>query len=67
MTIGEAIKSMREERGMSRNKLAIASGLAIITIQSYEQGRRVPNLDAYSKLSAAFGLSPGGILDRVRN
>ena len=63
MRVADAIKRLREQRDWTQNDLAIKSGLAKITIEKYEAGERVPNLDSYEKLSAAYNLSPGGILE----
>lgn len=48
------LQELREEAGISVNKLAKLSGIPESTIRTYEQGRLVP-LDKADKLLAALG------------
>jgi transcriptional regulator with XRE-family HTH domain len=40
--IGRRLESFRKQRGLSRYKLAMLTGLAEDTIRKYEQGKRTP-------------------------
>ena len=44
MTIGEAIKKARKDRGYSRERLARACGIARETIRKWEDGENSPTL-----------------------
>ena len=44
MTIGEAIRKARKERGYSRNRLADEAKISVMTIVRWELGISTPNL-----------------------
>jgi transcriptional regulator with XRE-family HTH domain len=56
MTFGERLRQLREERGLTREGLASASGVPLGTIHGYEIGRRLPALAATLKLGKALGV-----------
>src|SRR5829696_8930840 len=47
---------IREERGLSQQGLAVASGVNKATINQIERGRRSPNLDTLEKLADALAV-----------
>src|SRR4051812_29038399 len=47
---------IREERGLSQQALADASGVNKATINQIERGRRSPNLETLEKLAGALGV-----------
>jgi transcriptional regulator with XRE-family HTH domain len=47
---------IREERGLSQQRLADASGVNKATINQIERGRRSPNLETLEKLAGALGV-----------
>lgn len=58
MTIGERIKTIRKEKGLSQAKLADASGLKKITISEYEAGKYKPRTENIIKIADALGVPP---------
>ena len=56
MTIGEKIKFLRKERGMTQKQLADASGVCSRLIQRYEYGDGIPNTDTLLKISSGIGV-----------
>lgn len=62
MTIGERIKSERKRAGLTQEKLAKDSGLATITIQQYESGKRQPRLEQLRKIATTLQIPLADIL-----
>lgn len=57
--IGEAIRKLREEKGMTQTELAKAIGYESRAAISYlESGKRIASVDCIGKLSEALGVSP---------
>lgn len=54
MKIGDYIKKLREDRGLSLNMLAIKAGLSNATISYIENGRNKPSLQTLQKLAEAL-------------
>lgn len=54
MNIGRAIKLCRNQKELSKTKLAELSGLSISYITLLEQGKRDPNLSAIIKICQAL-------------
>lgn len=57
MTIGELIKTWRKEKGLTQKQLAEKTGIATITIQQYEGGKRVPKAEFLARIAQALGVS----------
>lgn len=57
MTFGEKLRELREEKGMPRQALAVASGVTFATIHGYEIGRRAPSFANVVKLASALGVT----------
>lgn len=55
MSIGEKIKSKREERDMTQQQLADAVGCARANIAQYELGSKAPSLAMSKSLAKFFG------------
>lgn len=56
-TIGERIKELREERRISQSDLAGAIKVSRMTIQNYEQGKRIPDINFAIKTSEYFDVT----------
>jgi transcriptional regulator with XRE-family HTH domain len=54
---------LRKARGWSQAKLAEAIGVEQPTIQRWESGKRVPDLDNIVALSIALGVKPGSLIE----
>lgn len=59
------LQALRENRGISKNELAVRTGLARSFITYLEQGRANPSAESLARLGYALGLSPGDILKRA--
>lgn len=59
MTVGERIKKLREEAGLTRPQLAELSGVPLETIKSYEDAERAvdPSMTRAFKIARALGCS----------
>jgi len=54
MDIGERIKSIRQNKKMSREDLATKLGVSKFTIAKYEQGQRWPNIKILKEIATAL-------------
>ncbi len=57
------LKELRKKRGLSQAKLAEMVGVEQPTIQRWEAGKRLPDLNDLGGLSQALGVSMGALLD----
>lgn len=57
MNIGEAIKALRIERGLTQEALALDADVATSHLSRIEQGKRKPSEDALARLAVALGTS----------
>ena len=57
MNIGERLKEIRVKSGFTQKNLAEKTGLATITIQSYEANKFKPKLDTLEKIALALDVS----------
>ena len=55
--LGKRIKSYRESKNMTQNKIAEILGVKSATISKYESGLLEPNVDALKKLAELFEIS----------
>ncbi len=56
--VGQAIKRLREERGMTQELLAEAIGVSRQAVSKWESGRASPGTANLQALSALFGMPP---------
>jgi transcriptional regulator with XRE-family HTH domain len=63
MGVGERIKRLRKERGLTQAQLADASGLSRTGLGDIERGKRVPQYDTLAKLSRGLGVSVALLFD----
>jgi transcriptional regulator with XRE-family HTH domain len=56
-TMGERLKRIREERGFSQTELAVAAGIPVGSLRSWERNRREPLLGSAARLAQALGVS----------
>ena len=67
MTIGESIRKAREDRGYSRQRLAIRSGVSYHAIQRWEQENSNPTVINLIPIADALGISLDELVGRRRN
>lgn len=58
MTIGENIRRIRKERGLTQKKLGELCMIAEPTIRRYEAGTLNPKLETVEKIASALGVAP---------
>ena len=57
MTIGENIKRLRKERGLTQKKLGELCGIAEPNIRKYENSKQNPKLETAEKIAVALGVT----------
>ena len=67
MKIGDRMKKLREEKGLTQSELGKELGISPSTIGMYEQGRRVPDVQILKKMSAFFNVSIDYLLENVNH
>ena len=55
--IGENVKRLRSEKGMTQKELAAALGVSYQMVQTWERGARNPKMETIQKIAAALGVS----------
>lgn len=59
----EGLQALRKRRGLSQAKLAELVGVEQPTVQRWESGKRLPDLDSLQTLAKVLGVTPGSLLD----
>jgi transcriptional regulator with XRE-family HTH domain len=57
MQLGEMLKKLRNEAGLSQHKLAQMMGLTQSTVANYEKNQRHPNLEVLARFAELFDVS----------
>ncbi len=60
--VGELIRRMRDEAGMTQEELAIEAGVSPTTLVRIEKGAARPRGKTLAKISAALGVEPGELV-----
>ena len=63
---GEAVRSIRKQRGISQESLALICGLDRTYISGIERGARNPSLTNIFKIAAALDIGPAKIFARAQ-
>lgn len=63
MTVGELIKSVRIEKGMTQKQVADACGMADSAIRKYESGKIIPKQETINRIARALGVSTLRFID----
>lgn len=63
--IGNKIKKLREQRGMTQEQLAKLVSLSQQTVDHYEKGRARPSIDTVNLLADIFSVSTDYLLGRT--
>ena len=63
MMIGDRIKTLRKERGLSQSALALRMGLTQQAIGKWEAGRSTPDYHMLVRLARALGIEPDLLFD----
>ena len=62
MNIGERIKSLRKQKGLTQKELAKLSSISEISIRKYESGDRQPKQKAIYHLAKALDVNEGWLM-----
>lgn len=62
MDIGDIIKKLRKEKGLTQKKLAELTGLAEITIRQYEAKKYIPKTQQLEKICQALDVNPNSMI-----
>jgi transcriptional regulator with XRE-family HTH domain len=57
--LGEAVRQLRERRGMTQEAVARDAGITTATLSLIERGQANPTWDTLKKITAALGSSMG--------
>ena len=63
MTIGEKIKRLLKEKGMSQNELARRAGMSSSGMSTIITGAFEPRMDNLRQIAQVLGCQPGDLLD----
>ena len=61
--VGQRIRTIRDERRLTQDELAVRSGIDGTNIRSYEGGRAMPNVYSLMRIANALETQPGDLLD----
>ncbi len=64
-TVGNNIKILREEKGITQRQLAIMLNMSYKTISHWESGYTEPSLSAIKALKEVFDVSYDDLLDKI--
>ncbi|HEX7154393.1 MAG TPA: helix-turn-helix transcriptional regulator [Thermoanaerobaculia bacterium] len=62
---GATVRRIREERGLSQDRLCEAAGLSQRYLSALERGENSPTLTVILQLCDALGVSPAELLEEV--
>ncbi len=62
----ERLKALREQRGLSRETLAVGADMSPVTLWRYETGKRSPTVDQLEKLAEVMDVEVGDILPKAQ-
>lgn len=63
MTIGERIKILREEHGMTQSELGMVCGVSDKAISTWENDKNIPRMGAIQKMADYFHISKSSIVE----
>lgn len=63
--IGEALRVLRKERGLSQEVLSGLAGIGRTHLTMIETGDKIPNIETLWKLAEALDLRPSELIARV--
>ncbi|HWA54802.1 MAG TPA: helix-turn-helix transcriptional regulator [Solirubrobacterales bacterium] len=60
--IGKAIRTLREDQGITQEGLAYEAGLTVGTLSQLERGLSNPSLGTLKKIAVALGMSASALV-----
>lgn len=65
IAMGLRLQELRHEKGLSQAQLAKVAGVPAASLRNWEQGRRLPMLDAAFKIAKALGITLDELAGKV--
>jgi transcriptional regulator with XRE-family HTH domain len=65
LALPQVITKLREDRGISKNELAVRSGLARSFITEIEQAKTTPSVESLARVAYSLGVTPSFLLKRA--
>lgn len=65
MVIGQKVKELRKQTGLTQEELATRSGVGLRFVRELEQGKQTVRVDKVEQVLALFGYHLGPVKDRV--
>jgi len=65
MTMGERIKKMREQRGITQSELAEICKVSDKAVSTWENGRNIPRMGAIQRMADYFGVPKSAIIENI--
>jgi transcriptional regulator with XRE-family HTH domain len=63
--LAATVRMLREERGVTREALAVVAGIAVGSLAGIELARSSPSWDTFKRVAAALDLSTGQLADAI--
>lgn len=64
-SVGQKIKTCRERKGISQEELAFKVRVGTLTIERYESGEHIPNLQTILKISTALDVPASELMEQL--
>lgn len=65
MTMGERIKMLREQRGITQSELAEICKVSDKAVSTWENGRNIPRMGAIQHMADYFGIPKSAIIENI--
>lgn len=65
MTMGERIKMLREQRGITQSELAKICNVSDKAVSTWENGRNIPRMGAIQCMADYFGIPKSAIIENI--
>lgn len=65
MTMGERIKMLREQRGITQSDLAEICKVSDKAVSTWENGRNIPRMGAIQRMADYFGIPKSAIIENI--
>lgn len=60
---GGALRKARKDAGLSRERIAVAAGVSVSSVERYEQGTGQPGIEAAARLATVLGVKVDDLLN----